>query len=139
MSNIPFDVAGPGVLLVGLGVGLGLLVAWYLVVIVIEAVVLLVMRWAGFWRSLLAAFLMNTLTTLVGFLLAGAFLLTYERWVWVAAYLVAWLLSVVMEWGVLALMDRTKIRRAFAASLVANIITYLGLAFFYFIYSALVS
>lgn len=138
MPTIPFDVAGPGIL-IGLGIGLGLGVVWYLAVIVIEAIVLTVMRWAGFWRSLLAGFLMNTLTTVVGFFLAGAFLLTYDRLVWLLAWFIAWLISVVLEWGVLALMDRTKLRRAFAASLVANIVTYLGLIVFYVIYAGLVS
>ncbi len=120
MPIIPFDVAGPG-LLIGLGVGLGLGVVWYLAVIGIEAIVLTVMRWAGLWRSLLAAFLMNTLTTIVGLFFAGGFVLTSSPLLWLAAAFVA---SLVLEWGVMALMDRKQARRALLVSLVANVITY---------------
>ena len=120
MPTIPYDVAGPGFLVLA-GVGLGLSVVWYLGVIVVEAVVLLVMRWAGLWRSLLAAFLMNTLTTLVGLFFAGGFVLTSLPFLWLAAAFVA---SLVLEWGVMALMDRKQARRALLASLVANVITY---------------
>jgi hypothetical protein len=114
-------------------------VVWYLAVIAVEAVVLWLMRWAGFWRSLLAAFLMNTLTTLVGFFLAGALVFTYDQWLWLLSWFIAWVLSVVLEWGVLALMDRTKLRRAFVASLLANTVTYLALMVFYLIYAFVLS
>jgi len=133
MPAFPLDVVGPG-LLIGLGLGLGLGVVWYLAVIVSEALVLTVMRWAGFWRALLASFLMNTLTTLVGFLLVGALVLTYDQRFWLLAWFIAWLLSVVLEWGVLALMERTKLARAFAASVVSNLISYIGLLLLYLVY-----
>jgi hypothetical protein len=130
MPTIPFDVVGPG-LLVGAGVGLGLGLVSFAAVIVIEAVVLWGLRWAGLWRSLLAAFLMNLLTTLVGFVFLGV-LLAPDNWLlWLLIWFVAWLLSVALEWGVLALMDRQKLRRAFVASLVANAATYLPLLLLY--------
>ncbi|MCC7360855.1 MAG: hypothetical protein IT317_15340 [Anaerolineales bacterium] len=130
MPNLPLDLAGPG-LLVGLGAGAGLILVWYVAVFFIEAVILRLFHWASFWRCLLASFLMNLLTTLVGVVFIGAFVLITERWALLLAYFLAWALSVVLEWAVLALMDRRQLRRAFSASLVANTATYVPLICIY--------
>jgi hypothetical protein len=120
MPIIPFDVAGPGiVVLAGLGLGFGLV--WYLGVVLVEAIVLTIMHWARFWRSLLASLLMNTVTTLVGLLVVGGALLGQRALLWL---LFAFVLSVIMEWGVLALLDRPHARRAVLVSLVANLVSY---------------
>ena len=53
-------------------------------VVVIEAIVLTLMRWGRFWRSLRASLAMNAVTTVIGFFLVGA-LLGLPPALWVAA------------------------------------------------------
>jgi len=106
-----------------IGAGLGVAVLWFVAVVVIEAIVLTLMRWGRFWRSLRASLAMNAVTTVIGFFLVGA-LLGLPPALWVAAAFVA---SVVLEWGVLDRMQHQPGRRALVVSLVANVVTYVPL------------
>jgi hypothetical protein len=115
------DVAGPGLLAV-LGAGLGLAVLLLAVVVLVESVVLRLIGWGTFWRSLLASLLMNVASTILGlFFISLSFI---HPVIWLS---LAFLLSVLVEGGVLLLMDRSKARLGFLAALVANVITYLPL------------
>jgi hypothetical protein len=122
MLGLPLDVAGPGIFLAA-GVGLGVGLAAFVVVVLVEAGVLSLMRWARFGRALLASLVMNVATTVVG-LFVAALALSTGFGVWLLFTFAA---SVLLEAGVLALMDRPKARLGAVAALVANLITYIPL------------
>ena len=98
----------------------------YLALFLIESIVLRLLKWGTFWRSLLASLLMNIPSTLVGFCLLWLF----GAWrsqgleVWFVV-LATWALSVAIEGGVLVLMNRDGGRQNWMASLVANTASYL--------------
>jgi len=120
MPTFPFDVAGPEVFVfLGAGAVVGVLLA--VGVVIVEAVVLTLFKWSRFWRALLASFVMNLVSTVAGVFVIGLA---------VAVGAPAWLLltfvaSVVLEGGVIVLMDRPKARPGLLAVLVANVVTYL--------------
>ncbi len=116
------DVAGPGLLAV-LGAGIGLAVVLFVVVVLVEAAVLRLVRWGSFRRSLLASLLMNIASVIVGlFFISLSFI---HPVVWL---LLAFGLSILIEGGVLVLMDRARAGRGVLAALIANLVTYLPLA-----------
>ena len=112
------DTGGP-ILFAGLGI------VAYLALFLIESIVLRLLKWGAFWRSLLASLLMNLSSTLVGFgliWLAG-FSRLNRLGIWLV--LSTWALSVAIEGGVLVLMKRDGGRENWTASLVANTASYL--------------
>ena len=112
------DTGGP-ILFAGLGI------VAYLALFLIESIVLRLLKWGAFWRSLLASLLMNLPSTLVGFgliWLAG-FSRLNRLGIWLV--LSTWALSVAIEGGVLVLMKRDGGRENWTASLVANTASYL--------------
>jgi hypothetical protein len=137
MPVIADVAAGPIVLIFGLIVGGGLL----LLLTLVEAVVLRLLRWGSFGRSVLDSLLMNMASALVGFVLsifAGNLWQTcgYDpnrggRWCewlispWVLLVL-AWLLSELIEGGVLLLRGHHPPRRTWLAALACNIVSYVG-------------
>jgi hypothetical protein len=123
MLALPIDVAGPG-LIIAAGVGLGLAVGGFVAVVLIEAGILAALRWNRLGRSLVASLLMNVATTLAGLLLASLiFTFGYVLWL-----LLAFVLSVLIEAGVLVLLDRPQTRLGLISALVANVVTYVPLA-----------
>jgi hypothetical protein len=120
MPGYPLDVAGPGLFyLLGGTLVVGVLLA--VGVVIVEAVVLTLMKWSRFWRSLLASFVMNLVSGVVGLFVVGlAFSVGQPAWL-----LLTFVASVLIEGGVIALMDRTHARQGLIASLVANIVTYI--------------
>jgi hypothetical protein len=123
MFDLPFDVAGPG-LFVALGVGLGLGIAGFVIIILVEAGVLAALRWARFGRALVASLIMNVATTLVGLFVTGL-LFSLGSTAWLLSAFVA---SVLIEAGVLVLLNRPQARLGLIGALVANVITYIPLA-----------
>ena len=113
------DVGGP-ILFAGFGI------VAYLVLFLLESIVLRLLKWGTFWRSLLASLLMNLPSTLVGFCLLWLFgawrLRGLEVWFVVLA---TWALSVAIEGVVLVLLKRDGGRENWTASLVANTASYL--------------
>ena len=97
----------------------------YVVLFLLESIVLRLLKWGTYWRSLLASLLMNLPLTLVGFgliWLAGSSSL--NRWgIWLIP--VTWALSVAIEGGVLVLMKRDGGRQNWMAALAANTASYL--------------
>ena len=61
-----FDVAGPGLVVAAAGIGLLALCIVSLIVIILESLVLWRLHWGTFKRSLLAAFVMNLATSILG-------------------------------------------------------------------------
>jgi hypothetical protein len=123
MPDLPSDVAGPG-LIIAAGVGLGLAVAGFAAIVLVEAGVLAALRWNRFGRSLVASLLMNVVTTLVGLFVAGL-IFTFGSAAWLLLSFVA---SVLIEGAVLVLLDRPKTRLGLLGALLANVVTYIPLA-----------
>jgi hypothetical protein len=129
LNLIRFDVAGPEVLLTGLAAGCVVFFLGTLIIILIEAAALKLLKWGTFGRSLLAAFVANIVTTLIGLVwLAINYLGSLALQTAVSGSLglvVAFILSVVLEAGILMLFKRGAARENWVASLVTNIASYL--------------
>jgi hypothetical protein len=127
--------AGPAIFLFGVVAGVILV----FVIALVEAAVLRLLSWASFWRSLLDSFVMNLVSALAGLVL-NVFAADYYQscgyspdrggrfceWLvspW-ALLALAWLLSVLVEGGVLLLLRRRAARQTWLAALVANIASY---------------
>ena len=120
-TSIPYDVAGPGVLLAIAAFSIGALIVLTLIISVVEAIVMLVLKWDKFGRSLWASLLMNVTSTIFGGVLVALGLLR-GTYLWLA---VAFVLSVLIEGGVLMLMKRGATRQNWIASLISNLVSYL--------------
>ena len=66
MQNSSIDVISPGMMLLSLGLGLIALCLLTLLIALVEAVVLTLLKWNIFPRSLLAAVIINFASSLVG-------------------------------------------------------------------------
>ena len=133
-----YDVAGPGLVAV---VGLGGFLSLTPLIVLVEAIALRLMKWGNLWRSLLDAFLMNLASTLAGACAFAAGMLSLDpATVWLGL-LTGLVLSVAIEGGVLLLLKRQpahhpplalRLRAAqgqvWLAALVANLVSYAGLA-----------
>jgi len=93
------DVGGP-ILFAGFGI------VAYLALSLLESIVLRLLKWGTFRRSLLASLLMNLPSTLVGFLLIWQVEFSRLNRLQFLLIPAAWALSVAIEGGVLVLMKR---------------------------------
>lgn len=112
------DVAGPGLFL-ALGIGLIAAGLIFLFVIFLESLILWLLKWGSFWRSLLDALLVNIVSSLFGFLVIGLL----QRWLFLGT-LFAGLLSILIEGGVLALLRRHPARKTWQAAAAINTASY---------------
>ena len=103
------------------GAGLGGLCILTLVITLLEAIVLLLLKWGSFGRSLAAALVMNLVTTMIGF---GMLVFMKGDAVYLGL-LLDFLLSILIEGGVLMLFRRGAARANWIASLSANAASYL--------------
>jgi hypothetical protein len=126
-----FDIAGPGTLLLAGGL---FFAVFSIGTLVIESLALWLLKWGSFGRSLLASFLMNLASTIVGFIL-----LAFSFYVgnFYTLFLVEFLLSVLIEGGVLMLLKRDAARQNWSASFVANVASYVFLAVALFVINRL--
>lgn len=115
-----FDVIAPGMVLLSLGMGLVAICLLTLLIALIEAVVLTLLKWNIFPRSLLAAAITNIASSLVGGLLL--IFLQDLPLIWVV---ITFLLSVVIEAAILVRIQPGAGRRAWLLSLLANLASYL--------------
>ena len=120
-TSIPYDVAGPGVLLAAAIFSFGALIVLTLIISIVEAVVMLLLKWGKFGRSLWASLLMNVTSTIFGGMFVALGWLN-GSYIWLAP---AFVLSVLIEGGVLMLMKRGAARQNWIASLLANVASYL--------------
>lgn len=88
----------------------------------VEAVVLTLLQWGDFRRSLGAALLMNIVSSALGVVLKLLFDVNFLSGV--APFMVAYLLSVVVEYGVLTRFKRDAARQNLVAALAANAVSY---------------
>jgi hypothetical protein len=116
--SIPFDVGGPALLLVA-GGGFLALCAAIVVISVLECLVLWLMHWGSFKRALLAAFVMNIATTILG---VGIVPFTISLGYW--GLLIDLLLSILAEGGILMLFKSGAARQNWLAALAANTASY---------------
>ena len=114
-----FDVAGPGVLLASAVLGLLSLTGLTLLITLIETLALFLLKWDRFWRSFLAALLMNVASTILG-LFAAVPMLAFGF----IGVLTAFVVSVLVEGVVLVLMKRGVGKQNWVAALVANLASY---------------
>jgi hypothetical protein len=116
------DVYLPGLILPLLNVfGLFGLGVFLVVLLLLETLVLVLVKWAGFGKALLAALFMNLVSTIIGLILDFT-LWDWQLW-WVI--LIAFAVSVIVEGVVLMLMRRTTPRLNIIAALAANLASYL--------------
>ena len=120
-TSIPFDVAGPGVLIAIAAFSIVALIVLTLLITVAEAIVMLLLKWDKFGRSLWASLLMNVTSTIFGGVLIALGVLG-GSYAWLVA---AFVLSVLIEGGVLMLMKRGAVRQNLLTSLIANLASYL--------------
>lgn len=120
-----FDVAAPG--LVGV-IGWAGFLAVSPVIVLAEAIVLRLLGWGTFGRSLLDAFLVNLASGLVGgCALAAGLSLQANAALWLGL-LAAFVVSVAIEGGGLWLLRRRPAGETWRAALAANLVSYAGLA-----------
>ena len=130
--------AGPAILILGVLLGGTILLA----IALIEAVVLRLLRWASFWRSLRDSLIVNVASALAGLAMyvlgtsrtisdgydparGGRLYQTIPPTISpLLAWLLAWALSVASEGGLLFLLARRPVRQTWTAALVMNIVTY---------------
>ena len=117
--SVPYDVAAPWVLIAMFS--LGALTVLTLIISVLESLVMLLLKWDKFGRSLWASLLMNVTSTIFGGVLIALGLFS-DSYIWLA---VAFVLSVLIEGGVLMLMKRGAARQNWIVSLIANLVSYL--------------
>jgi len=117
-ASVMYDVGG---VLVGIGVGLIILTP---IIGIIEAVVMFLLKWDKFWRSLWVSLLMNAISTIfgIGSVVVGFLFSDLSLWLQV---ILAFLLSLLLEGGVLMLMKRNATRLNWLTSLYTNIASYL--------------
>ena len=120
-TSIPFDVAGPGVLIAIAAFSIVALIVLTLIITIAEAIVMLLLKWDKFGRSLWASLLMNITSTIFGGVLIALGVLG-GSYAWLVA---AFVLSVLIEGGVLMLMNRGAVRQNLLTSLIANLASYL--------------
>jgi hypothetical protein len=119
-TNPPLDIAAPGLVLGQLALTAGFLVLLFALIVLVESVVLQVLRWGSFKRSLRGSFWMNLASTLVGFLV-----LSLVPRLGFIGLLIAWALSVLIEWLVLARFQPGEQRYTLSLAGSANVVSYL--------------
>lgn len=131
-SSVPYDVVGPGVFLL---FGLIAFLIFSGIVFVLEALVLWLLKWGTFGRSLLSSFLMNLASTIGGIVALGLSVSgLFNNFL---GFAVALLLSILIEGGVLMLMKRNAARENWRAASIANIVSYGLLGIFLWVSSSL--
>jgi hypothetical protein len=121
MHSTPFfDVISPGLILLSLGLGLIALFLLTLLIALVEAVVLTLLKWNSFPRSLLAAVIINIASSLV-----GGVLLIFLQQVPVTWMIIAFVISVGIEGAILLKIQPAAGRRAWFLALTANLASYI--------------
>jgi hypothetical protein len=100
--------------------GLVLLILVVLLIVVIESVILQLLRWGNFKRSLSGALWMNAVSSFVGL----PFVLLVPRFGY-PSLLIGWTLTVVIEALVLTRLKPETKRQNWVISIIANITSYL--------------
>ncbi len=130
LTTLSFDVIAPNMVLVSLGMGLVALCLLTLLIALVEGVVLTLLKWNIFYRSLIAAAIANIASSLVGGLLM--IFQQEQALIWV---ILAFCLSVVIEGAILVRIQPGSGRRTWLYALAANLASYLLLILPAYLYS----
>ena len=106
----------------------------FILILLIETVVLQIMRWGTFRRSIIAALAMNLASIIIGIIL-----LVLVPQFGFYSLLIALILSTLVEGGVLAKLKRDALGYNFLVALAANLASYLVLLLPAFYYSTVES
>ena len=123
-ASVLYDVAGA---LISMGVSL---IIPTLIISVIEAVVMLLLKWDKFGQSLRVSLLMNVASTVFGIggvlasSLIGPINFIIENSIWLAVA-IAFLLTILIEVGILIWAKQGAKRLNWLVGLIANIVSYL--------------
>jgi hypothetical protein len=121
MALIPdLDVAGPGLVVGLLAFGVIFVIILFALIVLVETVALQLLRWGDFKASLKASALMNLASTLL-----GLFFLWLVPALGFLGILIAWALSVLIEWLVLMRLRRGEKRQNLIFAAVANLASYI--------------
>jgi hypothetical protein len=116
------DIAIPGLVLPLLfRYGIPGLVAFLATLLLLETFVLVLIKWDYFGRAFLAALVMNLVSTVIGLILDLTLWYGQIWWIILAAFVI----SVIVEGGLLMLMKRSAPRLNFIAAVAANLASYL--------------
>ncbi len=118
--HLSLDVAAPGLVLGQLALTAAFLILLFSLIVLVESVVLQVLRWGSFKRSVRGSFWMNLASTLAGFLVLSM----VPKWGFIGL-IIAWALSVLIEWAVLAHFRPGEKRYTLSVSASANLVSYL--------------
>ncbi len=136
-SVVLLDVIGPAALVEVAGPSVPVLIIGAIVLLLgiplIEAGVYLALKWGNFKRSYKDAFLVNFVTTLVGFLLAALLpnLIRDNPLSSPSAFLVAaFILSVLIEGAILVRLKRQAAGRTWLVAVASNVVSYALLLIF---------
>jgi hypothetical protein len=119
-TTILFDVAGPGTIALLAGGSILALCIFTILIALVEAVALTLLRWGAFKRSGLVALVMNIVSSIVGGTLLV--LMPTQSLLWI---ILSFVLSVLIEGGILMLFKRGAARQNWTAALVANLASYI--------------
>jgi len=114
------DVISPGMVLLSLGLGLVALCLFNLLIALVEGVVLTLLKWKPFASSLLAALLVNTISSIVGIVL-----LIFLQDIPITWIVIAFFLSIIIEGVILVLIQPVTRWKALLYALLANLASYL--------------
>lgn len=117
------DVVGPGFLL---GLGIGLLCGSTITILLttlVEAGVMVLIKWGDFRQSFGAALLMNIISTVLGVVLV--FVLNSDDFNTLAYLVMAYLLSLLVEFAILMLVRHKTLLQNLIAIFAANTISYI--------------
>ena len=114
------NMISPGMVLLSLGLGLVALCLFNLLIALVEGVVLTLLKWKPFVSSLLAALLVNTISSIVGIVL-----LIFLQDIPIAWIVIAFFLSIIIEGVILVLIQPVTRWKALLYALLANLASYL--------------
>lgn len=120
MYSIILDAAGPAILIVFGVIFGGLLSA---LILLVETLLLWRLRWASLGRSFLGALLANVASGILGFLWFSIYLVRAEP-PGLIFYAGSFVLSILVEAGVLMLLKRAARQENWRASLIVNTASY---------------
>jgi hypothetical protein len=120
LISIPWDIAGPGLLSPSADIGLPVFCLSVLIIIGIESLALLQLKWGTFKRAVLCSIVMNLVTFVIGI---GVVPFTLEMGLW--GLLIDFVISVCIEFIILMTFKRGAMRENWNAALTANAASYL--------------
>ncbi|OGO17119.1 MAG: hypothetical protein A2Z14_13280 [Chloroflexi bacterium RBG_16_48_8] len=110
----------------------------FVLVVLLEGVVLYKLKWNAFKRSLLDSFLVNLVTTIIGLILASVFSFPFwDRFSYTLGMILSvallWGLSMLIEGGLLFVIGRKSLAKAYRAAFFINISSYILLCILYLV------